>query len=291
MCIGTLVLICTWQFNCSLFDSNRQTLAPETRTVVIGDSYPMMGINPSHLGNAENICRASEPLVVTFYKMKYLLEDSDIDTVVLGFSEHNVAKYEDLAYVGDNAGKMLRRYYPFMGPDELSALEVSSWPYYSHMFTSTVLPNKNYMGAYFSGGTPKYAYSHFFDNHTETHLTEKNFDIITERHYGTQGIANVNGNYFDSIVVYCAAQNFHLVAIDCPVHQRYRDSIPSDVEDYYKSIVAKHKDLDHVSFLDNAGVDYNDTLFRDYTHLNADGAWKFTKSIREQMITRRGNPN
>ena len=69
-----------------------------TNIIIAGDSHPQKSINPKMFNSATSITQTAEPYVSTFWKLKYLLQDIQIDTLILGFSHHNLSAFNDLKF-------------------------------------------------------------------------------------------------------------------------------------------------------------------------------------------------
>ena len=83
------------------------------RVLIAGDSHPQKSLNPALFSDARNISQSAEPYVLTFWKLKNLFKANAPDTLIIGFSPHNISQFNDLKFSERKwSSELFRRSYP-----------------------------------------------------------------------------------------------------------------------------------------------------------------------------------
>jgi hypothetical protein len=61
------------------------------RILILGDSHPEGSLITGLFGSAQNISQTSEPYVVTYWKLRKILDTYKPDTLIVGFAPHNIS--------------------------------------------------------------------------------------------------------------------------------------------------------------------------------------------------------
>lgn len=270
-----LLYTCTmYVINLGLMDFQRPDLQGK-RTVIVGDSHPLFALNPKLLHSAANISQTSEPYYATFWKLKEILKENQLDTVIMGFSYHNLSAVNDQKFNDPFwAHKMFWRIYPIEEFDQLEGIEVDRLTFYHTKFENMCFyPNfshTNYIGTY--------------ANADKNDVSD--YENIIARHYfyndENAGISDLSIQYLDSVRALCERRNIELLLICTPLHKEYTARIPvnfvSAFEDVKQQMTRKG-----VPVFDYGQMAFEQSYFLNSDHLNAQGADVFTVDFREQL--------
>ncbi|MDZ7847227.1 MAG: hypothetical protein U5L96_10880 [Owenweeksia sp.] len=91
------------------------------------------------------------------------------------------------------------------------------------------------------------------------------------------GLSKLSVQYLDSIISILKNKHIKPVLLASPLHQNYRDNIPSHILSEYSEIRTRYKNTG-TSVIDLSVVNYPDSLYFDADHLNKEGAAIFTVS-------------
>ena len=78
-----------------IFIKNQKLPLTNTSILIVGDSHTKKSLNPYYLKNSSNISQYAEPYVLTLWKLKKIFETYIPDTIVIGFSPHNISQFND----------------------------------------------------------------------------------------------------------------------------------------------------------------------------------------------------
>ena len=101
------ILILGINFSLNLYFINTIPPMVNANTLIIGDSHPQTAINPKLLNNAENLSQSAEPYLITYFKLKKLLDTNKINTVILGYSYHNLSAFNDKKFIDSKWSKKM----------------------------------------------------------------------------------------------------------------------------------------------------------------------------------------
>ena len=106
--------------NVLIFSKQKPSLG-SFNVLIAGDSHPLRSLNPELFKNAVNISQRGEPYVLTYWKLKKVLNNYLPDTLILGYSTHNLSSFNDLKFSEDKwSVEMFKRCYPIQ---ELSDID------------------------------------------------------------------------------------------------------------------------------------------------------------------------
>lgn len=244
-------------------------------TLIIGDSHTARSINPKLFASARNISQTAEPYYITFWKLQAVFENNKIDTLILGFSHHNISGFNDKKLSNRIwSSEMFRRTYAIESMDALNENIIDYQEFYKIYFKNMCLyPQKthhNWVGSY--------------QNFNSSSVSNSEKSI--KRHFfyrkKNAGISETSINYLDSIVNFCIANNIELVLVGSPVHAEYFGRIPDNFINRYK-LEKKRLRSQGIPVLDFTNHYYRDSYFLDPDHLNTKGANAHTKRILELL--------
>lgn len=242
-----------------------------SRLLIAGDSYMQKAINPNLFDDAQSIAQTAEPYIITYWKLQALLPIIQPDTILLGFSHHNIAAFNDRKFSDPHiASELFERVEAIQQFSSFEPLDVDQWLrakvwwkqycFYPHQ------RHHNYVGGY--------------ENRPTSNLSDS-LEAI-ERHFGSNGhIENASAisiAYLDSIINLCKKEQITLIFISSPVSASYGRLIPYYYIDQYYQIINQ---LENVWAYSDG--DFPDDYFLNSDHLNSKGAEHFTKELIERI--------
>lgn len=239
--------------------------------LIAGDSHPQKSLNPEYFINAKNISQSAEPYVLTYWKLKNIIDWYNPDTLILGFAPHNISAFNDLKFSNEKwSREMFKRSYPiedFSNISDLIPFDYST--YYNVLWKQTAFyPKKNHI-----------SYIGKYSNYNRNNISDSR--SAAERHYYNHskelGVSVLSVHYLDSIIHLCHSKNIEIVLVSHPVHYKYLKQIPAQILNKFDTLVQQYKKR-HVVF-DLTRKKYPDYLFLNCDHLNAKGAKLFTREL------------
>ncbi len=245
----------------------------EKNILIIGDSHPMRSLNPKYFHSAQNISQSAEPFVLTYWKLQKVFESFVPDTVILGFSPHNISEFNDFKFSDKTwSHEMFKRSYPIADFDGLG-IEFDYVSYSKTLWKETAFyPKKNhneFIGSYLSSRTNKIT----------------NWKKVVDRHFfknGVElGVSETQVKYLHQMASLCEAKDVVLVIASHPLHKSYLDNIPSPVLNSYDGLI-RQLEKNYI-VIDKIAERYPDEYFLNVDHLNKFGADRFTKEVIDQL--------
>jgi len=251
---------------------NTKPTIPKVNYLILGDSHIQGTIDPSYFTNALNYAKSGEPYFVSYWKLKFLIEQPNValDTVLLGFSHHDISRSKDLSLIGNGSYDQFKRSYSIHHFTKKDSLEIDQYKYFNILFRNLVAYPK-FKHYYFQGNygridkdltkrelynTPPVKHYHFFNK-------DKGYDISTS-----------NINYLDSIINLCKSKDIHLLLIAAPVTRDYFENIPSKFISKFDQLKSTYNSQ-NIKTLDFSQAIAEDSLFADFNHLNGKGSQLF----------------
>lgn len=251
------------------------------RNLVAGDSHLLAGVDPSLLPACANIAQNAEPYLLTYYKLKMLVEHNpNIETVFLGFGPHNLSSLSDKKFSDTRwAYEMSKRMYPLASLTEISNLPV---PIDKKVFLQAYMKNMLFY-------PKKKHYSNYLGHFTKrkSKLAKAEVSVVVNRHFydtnGELGPSASSIEYLRKIIDFLTARGVKVILVNAPVHEKYRARIPLAFWDVYAKTRESLSRPD-VSFFDYSGYKLPDECFSDYDHMSYKGAEILTKLLGEAVL-------
>jgi hypothetical protein len=246
--------------------------------LIIGDSHPMRSVNPSLFKNAQNICQSAEPYVITYWKLKAVINEIKPDTVLIGFAPHNISDFNDLKFSDKKwSHEMFERSYLIQDFRSLPDISIDYNSYYTFLFKKFCLfPRMNHN--YYIGG---------YTSSNKSNISNVNSTI--KRHFcfndKPSNVSQTSIIYLDSIINLCISNNIIPILINTPVHSTYKTKIPDNIQ---KQFIIEMKKWGNkgIKIINNNSTLCPDTYFFNSDHLNSFGSSYFTpiliQLIREE---------
>ena len=246
-----------------------------TRVLIVGDSYPEKAINPNLFESANNIAQSAEPYMITFKKLKRVLKEINPDTIILGFSYHNISAFNDYKLVDSKfSSEMFKRYYSVLDFRELKVIDIDYKAFVNVYFKHMALyPNKRhfkFIGKYSNSKVSRISDSlkaikrHYYRDERELSVSETSI------------------NYLDSIIDICQKNNIEPILVNSPVNQAYKKLIPDLFVNRFKSLEKRLRSK-NLTIYNFGNTFYADSLYLNSDHLNSYGADQFTNSLLDSL--------
>ena len=239
--------------------------------LIIGDSHTRRSINPVLINNAQNISQNAEPYVITYWKLKSVINKIRPDTVLIGFSPHNISGFNDLKFSSKEwSHEMFERSYLIQDFKSLGNIKIDYNGYYTFLFKRFCL-------------FPKMKHNYYIGNYKNSNKSEiSNSDNTIKRHFyfnnKPSNISQISINYLDSIVNLCIANDIVPILINTPVHNTYYTKIPKNIQKKFIIEIKKWKNKG-IKVINNNSTLYPDTYFFDSDHLNNSGSSYYTPRL------------
>ena len=265
-----IILLSNYFINSIIF-KNQKSLIRDTNILIVGDSHTQRSINPILFASAINISQAAEPYYLSYWKLKNILSNTKIDTVILGFGRHNLSSFNDQKLSNEKwSSEMYNRMYYIENIKALKNIDID----YSEYFKSYI---KN-MCIY-----PKFKHDNFIG---EFIGSEKKYNsdadkIIAKHFYYGQEYFDISDNqisYLDSIINICSNKNIELILFSAPVHNDYYKLIPEKFKLFFNSEKSRIKKMS-LMFIDFSNMNYPDKYFINSDHLNVIGSRETTLQL------------
>ena len=201
--------------------------------------------------------------------------------MLCGFSYNNFSAYRDGRLTGKKSKSQFSKYYPLLPLDLPEKIVVNETKFY-HTFLRE-------LGLYPNFSTPRYLGG--FVKHT-AELEKINLEETIKNHYYSNGafigISPYTEQFLDSIVALTTENNIELTLISSPLHKEYRTMIPEEIKAAFNKTKLRmtEQGIPVLNFLDEP---YDDLFYKDYDHLNYEGAQIFTELIKEEISNRKMN--
>ncbi len=257
-----------------------QTNSPKINagTLVTGDSYTALAINPEIMRDSANISIFAEPYIITYFKMRKILKTNSLRTILIGYSYHNISAFNDTKFKDPVwSHRFFEKSYPILSLSDLEGLDVNYLEYIKVI-------NK-YMCSYPS--SRHYSYIGSFQRDFDR-SEEFNSEEAIERHFfidsENAGISKISENYLDMLLGLANERNIKVILLSTPLHKSYLDKVPVNFKEEYdefrKKILKKYA---NTAFWDYSKLFSENKYFKNTDHLNIDGANKFSQLLRERL--------
>jgi hypothetical protein len=255
--------------------------------LIIGDSHPQHGLDTRILKNSFNFSTAAESYILSYYKLKYMLDNNlkDIQSIILNIDLHSFttrrsnripipfnyyySKYIDYLEVGKRKRKML----PYLN-EYIKGTFFSFMGCWKDIYMAIEGKEKNI--SLFNGYVP--AHSKFLkkDPHRITKVRTRY--QFSKTKYFDKDLAF----YFEKILDLSDTKGIKILLIKMPISELYYDYVIKyfDPDELYHKIDKIIESRKNIMLLDLQKFFFNKPhFFRDCDHLNELGAHNCTKRV------------
>ena len=247
------------------------------KILILGDSHVQKSLNPCFFNAAKNISQSAEPYFVTYWKLKKLLHtNKTIDTLLLGFSFHNISAFNDKKLIDPSwSSEMFYRIYPIEEFETLNGIEIDFWEYFKILAREMCLyPKKNHIN-----------YIGCYGNSRRSDISDYNTSIKRHFYYNNNnvGISTTSIDFLNKIITLCRDSKINNILITSPLHKEYLKRIPSNFTQEYLKLKNELTTNNGVPVLDFSSIVLNDTCFLNSDHLNESGARIFSNMVMDTL--------
>lgn len=243
----------------------------EINILINGDSHMEVSLNPDYFKSAINISQGGENVILSYWKLKYILKKVKIDTLIMSLSYNNISINENNKFFNNSMTPEVMRRTILTNEFETidSILKIDYKEYYKAYFRHMCLyPTTNQYT--FIGGFSPSEYSNLLPN----------VDKRIKKHYFNKknevAVSEIIISYVDSIVNLCKKNKTTPIFVTTPLHKSYFEKIPQPIKERFEEEKKKLSEK-NVKTFDFSEVYFEDELYYDCDHLNSKGAEKFSK--------------
>jgi hypothetical protein len=247
------------------------------RVLIVGDSHCEKGVNPQYFASAQNISQNAEPYMVTYWKLKKVLETNTPDTVILGLAPHNISQFNDYKFSEPTwSSEMFKRCYTIEEFEQLpNNIVVDYTEYYKTVWKQIAF-------------YPKSNHVHYLGHYSNNKLNKiSNWEGTIKRHYYNDkkelGVSETSIRYLELIMELCDAKDIVLVLVSHSVHENYLKNIPPKIMKKYDLLMEEYAKK-YIVF-NKTKEKYPDGFYLNSDHLNQYGASRFTEELAEYLGT------
>ncbi|PLX15019.1 MAG: hypothetical protein C0599_17680 [Salinivirgaceae bacterium] len=247
-------------------------------TIVMGDSHAQKLFYSKLISkNTRNIAQSAEPYIITYYKLKKILESNTIDTLIIAFCHHNISGFNDIKFIDKTwSFEMMERSYPLTG----HLLYSNEYPVDRIGYLGTIIEEMCYY--------PHNTHGRYIGKYSNWNNEEMKKDAkdATWRHFyykkKNAGISDLSVGYLKKMVQLTKEHNINLVLMTPPVHKSYFDLIPQNFKDEFNKLKNEFESQE-IPVFDDSQYHYPDTLFLNSDHLNKKGSKIYSLRVRKQL--------
>lgn len=259
-------------------------LVDEISTLYMGDSHIMTSLNDGTNKETKNVSLVAESYYYTFYKLKLLNKNNNINKVILGFNYHNLAHYNDNFVSGSLSSLFADNYFftlPLLEKIKILIFNKKKLITFSKNIFQTannqlkdIVTTRTCLFQGFSNNSGSTKLNHLVcKKRIKTQFFTQNGEIIKEFN---NKYSKFNLNYLNEIVNYCIDNNIELILFSAPISKFYFNLIPKPILMKYDNLVNNYN-LKHINFNNLLN---EDTLFMpDGDHVSNYGAIITTDSL------------
>lgn len=263
---------------------NQFNLSKSINVIFIGDSQIQTAINDELINNSINISSSAESYYFSYYKLqKYLIQNSQIKRIYLGFSYHNLSNYYDDFITGKQSGYISSSHF-FILPIE-ERVNCLIWNSKTPFF---------YLKKIFRAEIAKVFTDHgvgYSNNFVNTCASEQSMNKKLLSQFYNNGKLNdfsdINLDYLNRIVALCKTKKIELIFLTTPLHSYFRDNVPDVYRHKYAEIIKSEK----IKLIDLSTLPLSDDDFiPDGVHVSQKGAVVTSEQIIKNELLLNSTP-
>jgi hypothetical protein len=243
----------------------------KSSVLIAGDSFMQKAIDPKQLHQAQNISQTAEPYLITYWKLQKLLPIVMPDTLILGFSHHNLAEFNDRKFADPHiAQELFERVGSIQHFSAVQQLDIDQ-------FLRLQIWWKQYC---FYPNTQHHLYVGAYENQPTVHLADS-LEAVQRHFYNNNqedGLSELSVAYLDSIVQLCRMEDVYLILVASPVSDGYWRNMPKLYKDQFNLQEKRLQQLG-VPVWNFSTADYPASYFLNADHLNSMGSKRFSHEV------------
>ncbi|PCJ95904.1 MAG: hypothetical protein COA50_08065 [Flavobacteriaceae bacterium] len=272
-----VLLIATSLISKNLFDFS---IPKQKNILVLGNSHPECAINDSILPNVFNLAQSGTGYFYDYVKAREVIaENSQIDTVIIGYTYGDMAKEMDSWFDGKEKIKFKLRNYFFLFNfnDYLALLKANPLDVLSQ--TPQAIGYNLYMS--YKGYTYLGGFNYLKRNKLEEAKRRLENQQILE---SNSEVSKYQSIYLQKIYTYCNKNNIVLILLNTPIHplgEEYRKNLKTN---YYKFASQK---LPKAILVNDSNLKLPESFYADLNHLNFKGAHEYSEFLKQNKFKQR----
>lgn len=248
------------------------------RTIVMGDSHAQKLFYSKLISKSTiNIAQSAEPYIITYYKLKKILETNTFDTLVLAFCHHNISGFNNYKFSDKTwANEMMERSYPITW----QLIFTNEYPVDRAGYIGTIIEEMCYYPHKTHG-----RYIGKYSNWNNKEMKKDAKDAISRHYYYNKqnaGISDLSIKYLEKMIALAKAHHIYTVLMTPPVHKSYFDLIPQNFKDKFEELKRKYK-KQGIPVFDDSQFYYEDKYFLNSDHLNKKGSKLYSLRVKKEL--------
>lgn len=247
------------------------------KNLILGDSHARNSFDLSVLKGWENKGSESEPYSITYLKLKFEIKRNKVDSIILTYGYHNISQIYDDNLLDHRAVKQFEKNSEllFLSRKELKNIPLDKERLYKILMKEFLLKPIG-----LNDGKV---------NELSTRMIKNTDDVYKpiKRHYKIESniaaISSVNKAYLEEIIKLALAHDIKVILLNTPLHKDYLNRIPKKYICEYKSYTAHLTTHKNIIFMDYSSLNLKPNHYRDFDHLNKNGAELFTRILIDNL--------
>lgn len=260
-------------------------LNPKINSISIGASRTACAINDNYVQNLTNISEPSDPLLISFIKLKtFKHHNPNIKTVFLSLDNKTLSESVVTNFYNDKSlGDKLPNYYNFISTADL--LELSKINFFCTVKSSFFIP-KISLKLIFKILTKNHNYNILdIGGYDEVNHEIKESNILDfQKKDDTKNykMSKFEIKNLENIIQFCNKNNMKLILISPPVHPVFYHSTEySEAQEIFYSFLSENQIINN--YWDFSNYELPNSCFADLIHLNDKGAKLFSLKLNELL--------
>lgn len=273
ICIGSIIL------NSVLLNYKGYKISLDKNILILGDSHTEYAIDDAVLKNSINLSHSADSYFYSYLKLRKLKkENSQIDTLLLAFSNHNLLTEYDNRWLFNTAHikSKLRIYTDLMTFSDVMFLFKAN-P--SAVIQGFIESPKYSIKLLLNGGLKERELGKF--QSTQRNSLSKDIEQRKKsKKQRTLEYSQFEIEHLFKIVGFCDKNDIELIFVSTPIHPEYLKTKEKELEffnEFYNSKLSQYR------FLDFSEFNVSDDSFQDLDHLNSNGAKLFSNHLMKEL--------
>ena len=244
--------------------------------VILGHSHSEYAFNDALIKKSKNLSQSAEAYFYTLIKLRRIIsQNKNVNTVFIEFSNNQIDKKMDSWMFGEKyISEKLPLYSPFMEKEDIDFLYSNSPVYVRNTISKSFRKNLISMASF------NLNYIDRIGGYQKLERTLKNIDIQDlEDSFNSTKVSSIQGElsdknieYLEKIIALCMLKNIKIYLVRSPKF-KYYPFLKN--EETYQWV--KNTKFGEVELLDFSKYPSSINEFADDSHLNSQGATKFSK--------------
>lgn len=270
-----LILVVSKVFTANSF---KYKIDPKKNILILGDSHTQCGLNDIEMKNMLNLSESADTYFYSYVKLKKLVANNrQIDTLILGYANHNISKAQDqwLKSSNINSFKLPIHFFLFDNTDLKNFVKIAPYVFFENIpkiiktnITHVIrIHKKEPINKFGIGG---YLSLNKILNSVPTR--DKKVEVRN------QSYSKTDIDFLKEIYALCLRHNIKLILLNTPVYSP--EKIRSGNLNY---TLFANKMFKRATLIDYSKMKFDEKYFADETHLNNNGSTLFSKILIKDL--------